>query len=357
MRRVLMLILALAATQVSAGDAPLLPVYPDVRPGVNLSFPRDYGAHPEFRTEWWYVTGWLTTEDGKDLGFQVTFFRTRPAVDQRNPSAFAPKQLLFAHAALSDSVEGRLEHDQRAARAGFGLAAAAESDTDIRIDDWSLVRSNGAFIAKTGGTRFALDLAITPTQEILLQGENGYSRKGPEPTQASHYYSLPHLKVSGTVRRGGRLQNVTGSAWLDREWSSTLLDPRAVGWDWIGINLDDGGALMAFQVRGANGEAIWAGGALRRADGRLEHFAKDDVRFATRRSWRSPRTGAVYPVERDVFVRLQEGERQWRITPLFDDQELDSRGGGGPVYWEGAMRSNGGRGYLALTGYLQPLKL
>lgn len=358
MRRFVFLLFALFATAATAADAPLLPVYPEVRPGVALAFPRDHGTHPDFRTEWWYITGWLKTPDGRELGFQVTFFRSRPSVDQRNPSAFAPKQILFAHAALSDPAVGHLLHDQRAARAGFGLASASETDADIRIDDWSLTRrADGSFAAKTGGAEFALDLNIKATQEILLQGDEGYSQKGPDPAQASHYYSLPHLTVTGSLKRGRSSVAVTGSAWMDREWSSTLLDPRAVGWDWLGINLDDGGALMAFQIRDASGAPIWAGGSLRHGDGAVERFAHEDVRFATRRQWRSPRTGAAYPVERDLSVDLASGPRQWRITPLFDDQELDSRRAGGPVYWEGAVRTEGGHGYLELTGYLQPLKL
>ena len=350
--------LLLFVTAASAADAPVLPLYPEVRPGVALTFPADHGAHPEFRTEWWYVTGWLDTEDGRALGFQVTFFRTRPAVDQQNPSAFAAKQILFAHAALSDPQVGHLLHDQRAAREGFGLAQASSADTDVVLDDWSLKRGpDNRFHAKVGGREFTLDLSFTPTQPVLLEGENGYSRKGALPTQASYYYSLPHLQVSGTVARNGRSIAVKGSAWLDREWSSTYLEPKAVGWDWVGLNLDDGGAVMAFRIRDAMGRALWAGATLRDAKGETTHFAPQDVRFTTARRWRSERTGADYPVEQVLSLRLPTGERQWRITPLFDDQELDSRAGGGPVYWEGAARVPGGRGYLELTGYFKPLKM
>ncbi len=335
-----------------------LPTYPAVRPGVALTFPADHGAHPEFRTEWWYVTGWLDAGDGQQIGFQVTFFRSRPSVDQRNPSAFAPKQILFAHAAISDPQVGKLLHDQRAARAGFGLAEAATADADIVIDDWRFRRmADGRFMAKAGGKAFTLDLSFQPTQPILLQGEGGYSRKGPQPGQASHYYSLPQLKVSGTVTRSGKPVAVKGSAWLDREWSSTLLDPKAVGWDWVGLNLDDGGALMAFQVRDAAGKPLWAGGSLRSAGGGVTRFTPDMVRFGAERVWRSPRTGGRYPVERSLTIALPQGERRWNLKPLFDDQELDSRAAGGPIYWEGAVRTEGGRGYLELTGYVSPMKL
>ena len=188
-----MLVLASpAATQPKS--AVRLPVFPAVEPGAPLRFPADHGAHPDFRTEWWYVTGWLDAGDGQQIGFQVTFFRSRPSIDQRNPSAFAPKQILFAHAALSDPKLGKLLHDQRAARAGFGLAEAATGDADIVIDDWRFHRTaDGRFKAKAGGKAFMLDLNFAPTQPILLQGEGGYSRKGPRPSQASHYYSIPQL--------------------------------------------------------------------------------------------------------------------------------------------------------------------
>jgi len=358
-RRLCSLVLALGlATAAAAADAPRLPVYPAVVPGVEFRFPADHGAHADFRTEWWYITGWLEPQDGPSFGFQVTFFRTRPSVDQDNPSAFAAKQVLFAHAAISDPAAKRLLHDQRVARAGFGLADVSPTDLDVVIDDWSLKRTpDDRIVAKVGGAEFTLDLAFRPTQPILLQGEKGFSRKGPLPEQASHYYSLPHLDVSGTVQRGNRTMAVKGTAWLDREWSSSYLDPRAVGWDWVGFNLDDGAALMAFQIRGSDGAALWAGGTYRDPQGAAVTFAPGDVRFTTMRTWRSPRTGAVYPVERGLSVRLPNGERTWRIKPLFDDQELDSRRGGGPVYWEGAAEIEGGRGYLELTGYFRPLKL
>ena len=345
----------LVAAANPAAIPPRLPDYAVVRPGVSLEFPRDHGAHPAFRTEWWYVTGWLRTADGRDLGFQITFFRTRPPVDQANPSAFAAKQVLFAHAAVSIPANGRLLHDQRIARVGFGLAEARVGDTDIILDDWKMLRSkDGIFHARVHGQGFALDLALTPTQAEILQGKQGYSQKGPLPSEASHYYSMPHLKVSGSA---GALGRVTGTAWLDREWSSTLLNPRAVGWDWLGLNMDDGGALTLFQVRDAKGHPVWAGGSWRRADGVQTALGPRDVTFVPGRQWRSVRTGARYPVAPMVIIILRGKSLKLNVTPLFDDQELDSRRGGGPVYWEGAVKVPGGRGYLELTGYQAALKM
>lgn len=337
-----------------ADDAP----YPVVTPGPALTFPRDHGAHAAYRTEWWYFTGWLETPDGKPLGFQVTFFRSRPATDPANPSAFAPRQIVFAHAALSDPATGKLIHDQRMARSGFGIAGASEADAKIALLDWNLDRAtNGVFRTRTPARDFALNLAFAPTQPILVNGDRGYSRKGARPEQASYYYSMPQLAVTGSVVRAGKRVAVTGRAWLDREWSSTLLDPAAVGWDWAGVNLDDGAALMAFQVRGKNGGAIYAGGTFRRPDGSVAVLKPDDVRFVPRRRWRSPATGAAYPVQADFLVRLPEGVRRFALKPLFDAQELDGRAVGMPAYWEGAVSTPGGRGYLELTGYAEALTL
>ncbi len=350
MRRVMLALCALLLVGASS--------YPVVRPGITLRFPVDHGAHPAFRTEWWYVTGRIRGEDGRDLGFQITFFRTTPKVDTANPSRFAPRQILFAHAALSDPNLGRLLHGERAARGGFGLAQARVGDTDVALRDWRIRRMRDGRFETTVATRdFALSLVLRPTQPPLPQGEGGYSRKGPRPDQASYYYSMPHLAVSGRMTRGGKVQAVKGQAWLDREWSSDYLGGQAVGWDWTGLNLDDGGALMAFRIRGKDGKPIWAGGSLRRADGRITRFAPGDVRFDSFRDWRSPRTGALYPVGQVLAIKLPEGLRRWRLDPLFDDQELDARRGGQPVYWEGAVKTRGGSGYLELTGYASPLRM
>ncbi len=347
---------ALVAAGSLTASAPL--PYPVVKPGIALSFPRDHGAHPQFRTEWWYVTGWLRTADGADLGFQVTFFQTRPLVDPANPSRFAAGQVLFAHAALSDPRMGRLLHGERSARAGFGLAGAGNNDADVAIRDWRLRRSaSGRWSTEVAARDFALSLAFTPTQPPLPQGQAGFSRKGPGPGAASYYYSIPHLKVSGNVRQGGMSVAVTGEAWLDREWSSNYLQGDAQGWDWTGLNFDDGSALMAFRVRRKSGGTLWAGGSLRRAHGTTVVLAPGDVAFRTVARWRSPVTGAVYPVKQELSVRLPDGVHRWLLSPLFAAQELDARRSGLPVYWEGAVRIPGGRGYLELTGYDRALTM
>jgi predicted secreted hydrolase len=356
MRSLLLTLLLLAAQLCQAAP----PAFAPVKPGSTLGFPVDFGAHPDFRTEWWYVTGWLERPDGKPLGFQVTFFRTRTETDPANPSAFAPKQLIIGHAALSDPALGRLVHDQRSAREGFGLAWAKTGNTDIKLDDWRMLRNaDGSYKVSVRARELALELRLAPTQPLLLQGALGYSRKGPRPEQASYYYSEPQLAVSGSVGHGGApLQKVRGSAWLDHEWSSQVLDPNASGWDWLGANLKDGSALMAFQIRSKGGDKLWAHAVLRDASGKVTQFAPEQVSFTPQARWKSPRTNAVYPVATTITL----GNTRWQVTPLQPDQELDSRRSTGAVYWEGAVTVArdgvpAGHGYLELTGYVRPMKL
>ena len=335
------------------------PVFAKVLPHHTLRFPQDRGAHPDFRTEWWYVTGWLTTSDNQTLGFQVTFFRSATLHDRDNPSQFAPQQLIIAHAAISDTTKGKLQHDQKIARAYPGIAEANVGDTNLKLHQWNLKREkNGIYQVHIPAREFDLTLSLQPTQAMLLQGDQGYSRKGPKPEQASYYYSEPHLAVSGSLQSGNKKITVNGQAWLDHEWSSTVLDPLAVGWDWTGINLDDGSALMAFRIRKKDGGILWQHASLRDAQGKLTHFADKEIRFTPLRIWTSPRTQARYP----VTLQLQLGTSTWDLIPLQDDQELDARRTTGSVYWEGGIRVERdkklvGKGYLEMTGYVKPLKL
>ena len=357
MRRAFSLLLgalavALAITAARAAD------YPDVVPGGALRFPDDTGSHPAFRTEWWYVTGWLQTADGGSLGFQVTFFRSRPASGAANPSRFAAQQFVIAHAAISDPQHGRLWHDERIARAVFGLAAATEGGTHVRLRDWSLAAGTQGYRATVVAADFGFELDLRPTSAPLVNGVAGYSQKGPDARSASYYYSEPQLAVRGRVTRDGHATAVSGKAWLDHEWSSAYLDADSVGWDWLGLNLEDGGALMAFRIRDRRGAARWGGGTLRTAAGATRALLPSEVEFVPGRTWLSPRTAIRWPVE----WQIKAGPLAFVLAPLIDDQESDSRRTTGAVYWEGAVtaRTPGGvlgRGYLELTGYGERLQL
>lgn len=364
-----------------------------VLPGRRLRFPEDHGAHPDFRTEWWYATGWLSTDPlaarapgaarfddaAAVLGFQATFFRVRTGIGENNPSAFAPRQLILAHAAIADPALGRLRHAERAARyrherapgdednaaqtepgraqRNDGRAGFATGRTSVWIDDWHFEQQGERYRATVRADDFAYALDLAPSGPPLLNGDAGFSQKDADPRHASYYYSRPQLAVSGEVTLAGKTRTVTGSAWLDHEWSSELLPPGAQGWDWIGINLDDGGALMAFRMRGAQGEALWAAATLHDLGG-TRHLPPQQLRFEALDEWRSPRTAIRYP----IAWRLQVGDRVFELRALMPDQELDSRRSTGAIYWEGAARlfeagREIGRGYLEMTGYGKPIRI
>jgi predicted secreted hydrolase len=341
-----------------------------VREDRVLRFPRDHGAHAGARNEWWYATGWLDQPGGAPpIGFQVTFFRHRTGLAAGLPGRLAPRQLLFAHAALSDiGAQHHLQAQCLQRWSGDEEARdlhARRADTDVRIGTWWLRRSGAEaesrYVGAVGGGEapFRLQLELQATQPLLLQGRAGHSRKGPLDSQASHYYSLPQLRAQARIERPSGALQLRGSAWLDHEWSDEYLPSGAVGWDWIGINLHDGGALMAFRLRRADGSALWAGGTHRSADGLLRTFEPDDLTFVPQRRWTSPATQARYPVQWSIATPAG----RFAVQALMDAQELDGRGSNGAVYWEGLSDlfdeagRRVGRGYLEMTGYSKPLQM
>lgn len=238
--------------------------YPAVTPRA-LVFPRDFGAHPEFRTEWWYLTGWLNASP-QPIGFQVTFFRSRTRHPDENPSRFAPQQLMFAHAALALPNEGKLRHSQTSARVGPAGVSFETADTALQLSGWTLKRTpEDRYDIFIPADDFTLAIEATPAGAPVLRGESGYSLKGPSAELASYYYSRPQMTVQATLtlkdpasENRSAPQNLSGTAWFDHEWSSSLLMDGAVGWDWIGINLFDGVSLMGFRIRDAAGQTLFS---------------------------------------------------------------------------------------------------
>ena len=345
-------------------------LYPAVVAGRPMRFPEDFGAHPEYRTEWWYLTAWLDTAAGP-LGAQVTFFRSRTPYGRDNPSRFAPRQLLFGHAAIGSPAKGSLAHVEQAWRQDPQIASARVGDTDVRLGPnrrlWTIRRTpQDAYEVSIKDPAFELSFEAQPSGPPALQGQEGFSLKGIKPEQASYYYSRPHLQLNGQLQmrdiNSGAKLSFEGRGWLDHEWSSELLDPAAQGWDWIGINLSDGSALMAFQMRRAAGRPLRKTGKRIQADMSGQDVA---VTFTALRRWTSVRTGIEYP----VAFRVKAGELDLELVPLMDDQELDSRGSTGAVYWEGAVtayayaerknpdRKPMGRGFLEMTGYGEKIQL
>jgi predicted secreted hydrolase len=319
-----------------------------------LNFPADFGAHPLQAIEWWYLTGLLGDRDGAPphFGYQLTFFRLPGPAAADHPSGLAARQLLLGHVALSDLRARKQRHGQRLLRGLPGAVHAQVGDCHLKLRDWTLKREGDGYRAAFSGPGFALELELATPDAPLLQGDAGLSRKGPLPDQYSHYYSRPQLLTQAALRLDGVRHSLAGRGWLDHEWSDRVLGD-AVGWDWLGINLQDGRALTLFQLRRRDGSRHWAGGSLRTPGVADRSFAPAEVQMTATRHWTSPATGGRWPVE----WRLRSPAGEMRLAAAFDEQEIDARGSSGLVYWEGAARvlDSGGReagwGYLELTGY------
>ena len=336
-----------------------------------LTFPRDFGAHLLYGIEWWYVTGWLNDRVDEELAFQLTFFRRKTFIGENNISRFSPKHLIFAHATIISKRLGVLKSAQRAGRLGSGLVMCSSLDTDIQFEDWFMKRDLTSDSYKIGvqGNDFSFRLRLQPQaklKNLILRGKNGLSRKGPDDKQASWYYSRPNIVTNGKVVVNKKTLHMQGLSWLDHEWSSEFLHPEAIGWDWIGVNLADGGSLMAFKIRRADESIIWSDFSMLDAKGdnhplinknKLENIAQT-VRWMTLGEWSSPVSFAKYP----IFQKILFGDNVLKITPFINNQEIDARRTTGGFYWEGAVELdiNGkffGKGFLELTGYSSPLLL
>jgi predicted secreted hydrolase len=317
-----------------------------------FEFPADHAAHPGFRNEWWYFTGNLETPEGKPLGFQFTLFRFELEPGPRPQSAWASDTVWMAHLALSDIQSRTFHQAQRFARGALGLAGADTHRWWLR--DWTVERVGDRFELSATTPEFALDLKLVPQRPIVLQGNAGYSRKGPEPGNASHYYSITRLGVEGAVRIDQQEWPVSGLAWLDREWGSSQLGADLAGWDWFSLQLDDGRDLMVYRLRTQDGEASpFSAGKLVDPDGNSRTLGPADFTATPRRQWRDPQ-GQRWPVAWTVEVPSEDLKLE--VETRFDEQ----RWTGAVDYWEGAVsvRDAGtgesvGRGYLELSGYAE----
>ena len=326
----------------------------------SFRFPEDYGPHPEFRTEWWDLTGNLTAEGGREMGFQATFFRNALAPPDSAPerrSAWATRQVYMAHLALTDRSRGRHDAVERFARGAGGLAGARTEPFAVWLEDWRLEAGNGTLFPlrlRAGEGPVALDLELERGKPPVLHGRGGLSRKGPEPGNASYYFSLTRMRTRGTVVAGSDTLAVEGSAWMDREWSTSALGPDLAGWDWFGLQLSDGRELMYYRLRRADGTAHpLSSGTLVDPDGSSTALTADQVRVEVLDRWESPLDGAPYPSR--WRVRIPSVRLDLEVVPRLPAQEMDLTF----RYWEGAVGIEGqspggplsGAGYVELTGY------
>ncbi len=325
------------------------------RPGHVFQFPRDHGSHPGFRTEWWYWTGHLTDDRGQAFGFQLTFFRqASPPAGWKGSPAWRSDEIHLAHAAVTDVTAGSFRSEERLDRGGL-MAGAAASGVQVFHGSWSGAMDRLRFQVRGR----SLELSLSTLTPPVIFGEDGVSRKGADPTAASHYVTFPRLRVSGLLREmDGRSRTVSGLAWMDHEWSSNQLDQDQVGWDWASLQLDDGRSLMAYRLRKADGsQDPWSSATLVDAQGRVTARSRA-FRMNAQGTWSSPRSKASYPLP----LALEAFGETWILEPLVPDQELGGDRPGGITYWEGACRVRDaagvdrGRAYVELTGYAHSLK-
>jgi predicted secreted hydrolase len=327
-----------------------------------LKFPDDHGPHPEYQTEWWYYTGNVQTNEGRQFGFQLTFFRRAllPSHElQPRASNWGTDQVYMAHFAVTDVATGRFHTFERLSRGAAGLAGAQSPPYHVWLDDWSVSQvGEDNYNLQADAGEVALDLLLADSKGPILQGDQGYSPKGPDPGNASYYISQTRLVAQGTVRLGDTAYAVAGSSWMDHEFSTSALTADQVGWDWFALQMDDGSELMVFQIRkdpemSADTIDPFSSGTLISPDGSSLHLARDDFEITVQDTWRSPHSQAVYPARWRILV--PSAGINLEVEPLIPDQELNLSF----TYWEGAVRLQGERagqaisgfGYVELTGY------
>ena len=341
----------------------LLPGYHSGRSRI----PRDLGPHEEYQTEWWYYTGNLETAVGEQFGFQLTFFRRALPIDPGPQGAsldgpqseWRTNHVYFAHFTVSDSGQNAFYPAERFSRGAAGLAGAQAAPYRVWLENWYAEEQGpGSVRLKANTEDVSLDLTLTETIPPILHGDAGLSPKGPEPGNASYYYSIVQQQAAGTVEIQDRRYDVTGLAWKDHEYSTSALPEEAVGWDWFSLQFDDGSALMLFEIRRDDGSLEAASsGSFIHPDGTVQPLPMEEWQLEVLDAWTSPDSGAEYPAGWRLSIPTLDLEVTGR--PLSPNQELNVS----TIYWEGAVSWQGllngrpitARGYVELTGYAQDM--
>jgi predicted secreted hydrolase len=325
------------------------------------SFPRDYGAHPAFRTEWWYFTGNLRDAEGKRFGYQLTFFRQGIVPEAKNPSnPWAIRDLYLAHFTLTDVSAGQFWCAEQVSRKGPGLAGASEKEMDVRLLNWTAKMEGDRIRISARDSQMELSLELSPRKPLVLHGLNGLSRKGPRDGQASYYSSFTDLSTHGSIRTplSPSYIDVQGTSWFDHEFGSNQLASNQVGWDWFSLHLSDGQDLMIYFLRRTDGTVEpTSSGTLVDAAGQLTHLRLPDIRVEVLDHWKSPKSGGMYPSH--WRIRIPGSGINLLVHPLVAAQELITEGSTGVIYWEGAVAGQGEssgkdvncEGYIEMTGY------
>ncbi|HEX9723312.1 MAG TPA: lipocalin-like domain-containing protein [Vicinamibacteria bacterium] len=364
MRRLLLFWWFLAATAlVWAAD------WKNAAPDYPWSFPADHWAHREYRTEWWYFTGHLAARDDpeRSFGYQFTLFRIgllteRPDFD----SDWTTDSLIMGHAAVTDPERRQHRFSELLYRETPFLGQLGTFPDPLvawvrgpvgTSERWTLRWNGRAFDFAMADERLGIgfELATEPLKDLVLQGPNGFSRKGDEPGAASLYYSFTRLATEGTLSVDGESLEVRGESWMDKEFSSSQLGEDQQGWDWFSLQLDDRRELMIYILRAEDGSPDFRHATLVSSDGQKRYLDADEWSAVATDTWRSPSTGATYPSRWTIAVPAEAISID--VRPLLSDQENRSQLPGGVYYWEGAVDlfdASGarlGRGYVELTGY------
>jgi predicted secreted hydrolase len=358
--RLMLMMIALVVTLAAVAEEPQ---WRQVAGPPELSFPRDHGAHFEYRTEWWYVTGLVADAQQRRYGFQITFFRQgiEPGDPKPGQSSLRARQIVAAHLAIADLSKQRFHHAERLRRIAGGLAGASQTRLEVWLEDWQMVRADNGVITMTArdpAQAIGLDLELRPQRALVRHGDRGYSQKGEAIGNASAYLSWTRLAVEGELflPEGGRA--VSGAAWFDHEWGTSQLGDGVVGWDWFSLRLEDGRDLMLYQLRQADGGASpHSSGTVVEIDGTTSTLARDDAVIEVLDRWKSTATGAHYPVR--WRLRVPTHDIDLEVRALLADAELDGSATTGVIYWEGAVVASGssnGEGYVEMTGYAGTLE-
>ncbi len=343
--------------------------YLSVTGPCNLDFPGDHGPHPGYRTEWWYYTGNLQAETGEKYGFQLTFFRSQISPsDERQKwpqptSAWRTQQVYLAHSAISNITGKQHLQAELISRGALNMAGAKqiEDTTTLFLKNWSADIGPDQHLLTVNSDGFSYELALTPEKPPVLHGIAGYSLKGSTAERASCYYSFTRLNAQGKLSIGENIVAVKGSAWMDHEYSTALLEPGLQGWDWFSLQLSDKTEVMAFVLRKEKGGIGPASSATVIGNqGQNRHISNDEFVVTVRNTWKSPHTKAVYPA--GWRLQIFPYALDLTITPNLADQEMQSSLSTGVIYWEGSVSIEGtragqpivGQGYVELTGYAQP---
>lgn len=337
--------------------------YRQALPGYKYEFPRDHGSHEDFKTEWWYYTGHLQSESGKNYGYELTFFRQAVEHDS-SIKGNAPRNIYLAHFAMTDKTTGKFEYFEKMSRSGLPVAGAESGLLAVHNQGWSAEQLGDKFVLRADAEGKGIRLLLTAAKGPVIHGKDGVSQKASCKGCASHYYSMTRLKTEGIVIADGKHERVTsGWSWMDHEFGSNQLTDEQIGWDWYSVQLDNNSELMIYVMRRRDGSIDKnSSGTIIGADGGVIHLAKDDFSIKAKSRWTSPKSKGVYPM--GWSIEVPKHKIKLVLDPTIEEQELITKRSTGVTYWEGSANISGdvdgkpvkGQGYVEMTGYAEVFK-